>query len=187
MPERFEDLGDVSPEDRDRMGEIIKESEKILADATHTSEEAMEETLERGKDVLVYETAKELAAIRNSFERLLKSADFKKRFVSKFENEEGWTAEKMGDMFDALIEALDEMYRRVRFPAPNEHNPHPEGASRDTRQVLWTLIARHHGEKVADEAWPLVDTYVRLAHKLAEDARNSEPGENENKNEWDKQ
>lgn len=169
------------------MGEIIKESEKILADATHTSEEAMEGMLERGKDVLVYETAKELAAIRSSFEELLKNADFRKRFVSKFENEAGWTVEKMGDMLEVLIEALDDMYRRVRFPAPNEHDPHPEGASRDTRQVLWTLIARHRGEKIADEAWPLVDTYVRIAHGLAENERNRDRGENKNKNEWDEQ
>ncbi|MBI2278734.1 MAG: hypothetical protein HYU81_01565 [Candidatus Brennerbacteria bacterium] len=180
MLEKFENFEDFSPEDRERMEEIAREAKKILAGAERDSKEETEEVLDQGKVLLAEETVKELNVIRVSLETLLENNDFKNAFLSKFQNEYGWDKEKIGDMLDKLIWALDALHRKVRFPPPDELEPSPAGGSRDSRSVLSALIAHNYGKKTAQEAWPLVDTYVKLAHGIAKNERERRSGEDGN-------
>jgi hypothetical protein len=158
----------VSPEDRERMERLAREARDVLTAAEAAPQE---ELLQEGRKVLEEEEGKEVEFVENAFGEIFHDPKFIKELFEKFENDYGWHEGKSRAMLGTLRHALNELYYRMRTPSVDERDPHPEGQTRDTRNLLLSIIADDYGAEVMRDISPLVDIYVERGHELIKESK----------------
>jgi hypothetical protein len=172
-PRNFEAPESISPEDQERMEQLAREARGILTDAETAPQEA---ALREGEKVLSAEAEKEIDFIENAFGEIFENPRFVKELFEKFKNHHGWEESKSRAMVGVLGHAVNEL-RRTHLATPDEKNPHLEGQTRDTRNVLLSLIADDYGAEVMREVAPLVDIFVEKGSEIiAESKKEGEEG-----------
>lgn len=163
MPsERFKDPGNPSAEDRERMERLAREARDVLATAETAPQEAV---LKEREEVLTTEMEKEVDLIENAFSEIFEKPEFVKELFEKFKDDLGWEEGKSRAMVGVLQHAVNEL-RRARLVTPDEKNPHPEGQTRDARNVLLSIVADDYGTEVMREVAPLVNIFVEKGHEI---------------------
>lgn len=158
----------LSAEDREKMERLGREAEDILAAAETAPQE---QVLEEGRDILAEESGKDVALVEEAVAEFFNNQELIEKLSSDFEEQYGWHKGKFRAMVGALRHGLDEVYYRSRPTAVDEHDPHPEGESRDMRNVLFSIIAEDYGAETAREALPLINYYVKEANALVKKER----------------
>jgi hypothetical protein len=170
-PEKFDNL---SLEDKERMERLVQEAEGILfADelGRRIAEEAKEElrteeTLGKGKEILSQEAGEEIAFTEREFGNIFGNPQYVKEMFLTFEKKFSWPESKSRAMVGVLRHALNELYYRSRFRTADEFNPHPESQTRDTRELLFNIVADDYGAEVMREVSPLIELYTEKAWEL---------------------
>lgn len=158
-----EALSNIPAEDQKQMDRLSREAESILAAAEAAPQESV---LEESKNILTDEAQKDIALVEEVATKLFNNQEFIKELFLEFQEKYGWHEGKSRAMLNVLRHALNEVYYRSRLTAVDEHNPHPEGETRDTRDILFSVAAEDYGAEAAREALPLIDYYVKEADNL---------------------
>lgn len=177
--ENFGTPENISAEDQERMERLVHDAEGILfaKDVTQKIANEAEEEVgperakEHGEHILQGEAKEDIEFAEIEFDSLFANPASTKEIFGKLEQELGWTKSKWHAMVGVLRHALNELYYRARFPAPDERNPHPEGQTRDSRSVLLSIVADDYGAEVMRDIAPLVDIYVERARELVKESK----------------
>lgn len=169
----FETPESASPEDRERMERLAREARDVLATAETAPQEA---ALKESEATLAAETEKEIGFLENALGEIFENPEFVKELFQKFEDDLGWEEGKSRAMVGVLQHAVNEL-RRTRLVTPDEKNPHPEGHTRDARNVLLSLIADDYGAEVMREVAPLINIFVEKGHEMIAESKREDGGE----------
>ncbi|MDP3974980.1 MAG: hypothetical protein Q8P88_01690 [Candidatus Jorgensenbacteria bacterium] len=169
----FETPERASPEDREHMERLAREAREVLA----TAEAAPQETvLKESEEMLAAETEKEVGLLENAFGEIFENPEFVKELFEKFKDDLGWEEGKSRAMVGVLQHAVNELHR-TRLATPDEKNPHPEGQTRDARNVLLSLIADDYGAEVMRGVAPLINIFVEKGHEIIAESKKENGGE----------
>jgi hypothetical protein len=161
----FENLPE---EDRQRMNKLVNGAKKLLAneEIKHQGE-----TLEEAQKILDADAQKDIELVEEAAEIFFSNKEKVQKLALEFEEKYCWSPSKFRAMIGVLRHALDEVYYASRLSAADESNPHPEGVTRDTRNILFFVIAEDYGAEVAREIAPLLDAYVKIGVELIRERR----------------
>ncbi|MFH0806679.1 MAG: hypothetical protein V1885_03085 [Candidatus Brennerbacteria bacterium] len=174
----------TSPEDQEKMELLAREVEGILfADSVshditrHADEEVNAELAkEEGAKMLRRFAEQDVKFVEEKFGEMFGDPESLKTLFDKFEKDFHWPVSKSRAMVGVLRHALNEIYYRARFHAPDEHDPHPKGSTRDTAERLLTIISEDYGAEAMCEVEPLVRLYVEKGSELIKESKT--PSEN---------
>lgn len=152
-------LNNLSSEDKEKMERLGNEAKNIIANAEAVPQE---EVFKKSESLLTEEAQKDIELAEKAAMELFNNEGFINDLFSKLQKKYGWHESKFRAMLTVLRHALDEVYYRSRLiEGVDEYNPHPEGETRDTRNILFYVVATDYGAETAREVLPLIDYYVR--------------------------
>jgi len=158
----------ISPEDRERMEGLERQAKKVIAEAEEIPQETV---LEEGERILAGEAEKDIELVENALDATLGDPELVAAWFEKLKKEQGWEPSKSRAMVGVLRHALNEVYYRSRFPAPDENDPHPQGESRDTAERILTVVSDDYSVEVMREIEPLVRLYVEKGSELIRESK----------------
>jgi len=173
----------LTDKDRQQMNKLVNEVNNLLANEVVKKQN---ETLEEARKILDADAQKDIELVEEAAENFLGNEEGVQKLAREFEEKYGWTTDKFQAMLGVLRHALDRVYYRLRFFEVDEKNPHPEGETRDTRNLLFSVIAEDYGAEIAHEIGPLLDVYVKSGVELIKENRNI-PGDKKSKNQDDEE
>ncbi|MBT9168497.1 MAG: hypothetical protein DDT19_01842 [Syntrophomonadaceae bacterium] len=125
----------------------------------------------KGKEILSQEAGEEIDFIEREFGEIFENPQYVKEMFSTFEKKFCWHESKSRAMVGVLRHALNELYYRRSFRAADEYHPHPEDQTRDTREILFGIVAEDYGAEVMREISPLIQLYTGKAWELIQEKK----------------
>jgi len=162
-----------------KMEKLIKEAEGILfaKGIQESIEKEVEETvgpeqfLEESRRILNKEAVAEIEFIEKEFSDFFKNPERVERFAGLMAKNYHWDKSQTQAMLYVLENELNNAYRDVGFPSPDEKNPKAGG--RDLKTTLLGLTEHDYGKEVTERIKPLIDIYIEGAKKSLEQRRKS--------------